>query len=205
MGRDSGFLPRYCRRAHFNPRARVGRDVAFRIFAQQIVGFQSTRPRGARPFGDDFLSRCGKFQSTRPRGARPCAPHICRSRCRFQSTRPRGARLRLLLRRLGRCSISIHAPAWGATGSSWMLLAFWIFQSTRPHGGATLLVAARKPDAVISIHAPSWGATLGYPRREDADEISIHAPSWGATGARHWKDKDSADFNPRALVGRDYI
>ena len=179
MGRDSGFLPRYCRRAHFNPRARVGRDVAFRIFAQQIVGFQSTRPRGARPFGDDFLSRCGKFQSTRPRGARPCAPHICRSRCRFQSTRPRGARLRLLLRRLGRCSISIHAPAWGATGSSWMLLAFWIFQSTRPHGGATRPTTQLISLWLISIHAPAWGRDRRLARR-------CH---------RH------GHFNPRARMG----
>ena len=79
--------------------------------------------------------------------------------------------------------ISIHAPAWGATGTA-------VFVSA---------------DGEISIHAPAWGATiissvdhgadvfqstLPHGERRTADirhrgefPISIHAPAWGATPA----------------------
>ena len=56
-------------------------------------------------------------------------------------------------------SISIHAPAWGAT-----------FRHFVRH---------RRDD--ISIHAPAWGATLGYFQVVRDSDISIHAPAWGAT------------------------
>ena len=55
--------------------------------------------------------------------------------------------------------ISIHAPAWGATGMpSWRASHF-----------------------VISIHAPAWGATMGVRSLFHPGLISIHAPAWGAT------------------------
>ena len=56
-------------------------------------------------------------------------------------------------------SVSIHAPAWGATSS---------FLQTGTQNQ-------------VSIHAPAWGATSDgfcvvlYP------DVSIHAPAWGAT------------------------
>ena len=88
-----------CRRSSsssrgFNPRARVGRDaIPFSRRPAKLV-FQSTRPRGARRLPSRIALRTiESFQSTRPRGARP-------------------------RRRLGNCSastVSIHAPAWGAT------------------------------------------------------------------------------------------
>ena len=41
----------YCRLlASFNPRARVGRDFRRIILMRRLMRFQSTRPRGARPF-----------------------------------------------------------------------------------------------------------------------------------------------------------
>jgi len=55
----------------------------------------------------------------------------------FQSTRPRGARLvgdRVVVTK-GR--VSIHAPAWGATRLSLILVE----------------------SLLVSIHAPAWGAT----------------------------------------------
>jgi len=80
----------------------------------------------------------------------------------FQSTRPRGARLVKLKRawvsadgfnpraRVGRdrsmiavndgkVPVSIHAPAWGATGVQYDSI----------------------DDSLVSIHAPAWGATWG--------------------------------------------
>ena len=56
----------------------------------------------------------------------------------FQSTRPRGARHAGADARAGGGRVSIHAPAWGATG-----------------GHADTLRQGQ-----VSIHAPAWGATL---------------------------------------------
>ena len=101
---------------NFNPRARVGRDF-------------------------HRVDRCNaprEFQSTRPRGARRVLFGTCDERFGFQSTRPRGARLRRRCGLLAHVGISIHAPAWGATG-----LIFLFFRHI-----------------LISIHAPAWGATV---------------------------------------------
>ena len=80
----------------FNPRAREGRDSPGRggrwcrsvsIHAPtsgatvrqtskpSMSGFQSTRPRRARPQRYIGRSRSRVFQSTRPRGTRPCSSH----------------------------------------------------------------------------------------------------------------------------------
>ena len=56
----------------------------------------------------------------------------------FQSTPPRGGRLFVEVLVNRGCSVSIHAPAWGAT---------------REH------IASGTLDIFVSIHAPAWGAT----------------------------------------------
>src|SRR5260370_729081 len=78
------------------------------------------------------------FQSTRPRGARRCGIGRREEEGMFQSTRPRGARPDRLRQRQQLRTVSIHAPAWGATLSG---------------NGATYFLP-------VSIHAPAWGATL---------------------------------------------
>ena len=103
----------------FNPRAHAGRDKRIKSSAavnsvsihaptrgatlfqipqeRRIIGFQSTRPRGAR---QDTTHQPGEqmpFQSTRPRGARPHSKIKRHPSTAFQSTRPRGARLRLII------------------------------------------------------------------------------------------------------------
>jgi len=55
----------------------------------------------------------------------------------FQSTRPRGARLLVFEYKVSSISVSIHAPAWGATPYQEEYLG-------HKH---------------VSIHAPAWGAT----------------------------------------------
>ena len=94
-------------RQGFNPRARVGRDDA-RVKAVTSVfqsaarvgrdarrtaedrgdGFQSARPRGARP-ATRALTANNRFQSARPRGARHAGASPP-SQSGFQSARPRG-------------------------------------------------------------------------------------------------------------------
>ena len=82
-------------------------------------------------------------------------------------------------------SISIHAPAWGATSmQEAMGLHKWIFQSTLPAWGATPQEAQNAFPANISIHAPAWGATT----------LLICQVR---TNVQH--------FNPRPRMGSDYV
>ena len=103
-------------------------------------------------------------------------------------------------------AISIHAPAWGATGSSRQrrersnhfnprsrmgsdenrilpATRRYVFQSTLPHGERPDLLAPESKETEISIHAPAWGAT-------------------GRTGRLH---PQMQDFNPRSRMGSDKI
>jgi len=74
------------------------------------------------------------FQSTRPRGARRNYGERFSFRGGFQSTRPRGARRLYDVPSAMSSSVSIHAPAWGATDSRGSLIVYRWFQSTRPRG-----------------------------------------------------------------------
>ena len=163
-------------------RPRGARRPAYCRYQLMLIPFQSTRPRGARrwrklgivpepivsihapAWGATWITYpnaiSAEFQSTRPRGARPARPktHGLKS-VLFQSTRPRGARHDLIHSFLPCNTVSIHAPAWGAT-----------FQG---RGDDNL-------DAV-SIHAPAWGATSAPSVLILERPVSIHAPAWGAT------------------------
>ena len=208
--------------------------------------FQSTHPRGVRPSASSRYCLSLVFQSTHPRGVRQIYPHATSANIKFQSTHPRGVRLysaycQSVTRRFNPrtrvgCdnrhstnkpikSVSIHAPAWGAT----------IYQATRQCA------------IVVSIHAPAWGATRnpphthsisrcfnprtrvgcdrglsapsGYPycfnprtrvgcdqvartQAQDTLCVSIHAPAWGATLGTA-DDAAYEGFNPRTRVGCD--
>ena len=89
---------RWCWRASFNPRTRVGCDGQLCGDGRQLPLFQSTHPRGVRP-GKLDLSVDGTEQ--------------------FQSTHPRGVRRCVWLATSAHEWVSIHAPAWGATRAQW--------------------------------------------------------------------------------------
>ena len=77
----------------------------------------------------------------------------------FQSTLPHGERPDLIVYDYLTGEVSIHAPAWGATGFDRM-------------GGNS---------GYVSIHAPAWGATVLLCTAVTSKAVSIHAPAWGAT------------------------
>ncbi len=79
-------------------------------------------------------------------------------------------------------TVSIHAPAWGATAGLWHSRCprFW-FQSTLPRG-------ERRPAPAHLVAPP---------------EVSIHAPAWGATSGSGPAPRDPGCFNPRSRVGSD--
>ena len=123
--------------------------------------FQSTRPRGARLADTRSKFGCITFQSTRPRGARLAdirGRHTMTGA--FQSTRPRGARQHALIGIMFNLSVSIHAPARGATPRSRP------FDKTCPRfnprareGRDRSVERIISGDESVSIHAPARGAT----------------------------------------------
>ena len=121
----------------FNSRAREGRDYGEKNSLFPFMGFQFTRPRGARRTLSACPAAARRFNS-RAREGRDRLARVVNSTIRtFQFTRPRGARLVRRLRAEAGDVVSIHAPARGATGIS------------------SFIFHARK----VSIHAPARGAT----------------------------------------------
>ena len=189
----------------FNPRARVGRDIAnCKIQARQVdvsihapawgatsgisainravVSF-NPRARVGRDlvgvsvgFGDDVSIHAPAW------GATFSGEHIDRRLGRFQSTRRRGARRKGRTLRVLNLEVSIHAPAWGATSAPAPAAQRQKqFQSTRPRGARPRAVQRYAVRRAVSIHAPAWGATQSPP-----SSIPL-----------------ILRFNPRARVGRD--
>ena len=151
----------------FNPRTRVGCDLLSWMLLVLIGRFQSTHPRGVRRVMDpeDYANIwvsihapawgatrqvsavCVWSCSFNPRTRVGCdisSSMLSMNPAGFQSTHPRG--VRRIGKRLPRVNkkVSIHAPAWGATGKA--------------H------TTTEQADEV-SIHAPAWGATVSmfYP------------------------------------------
>ena len=120
------------------------------------------------------------FQSTRPRGARQGTPVGCVLHMMFQSTRPRGAR-RLARVQPSQRTVSIHAPAWGATESCFSASCRVAFQSTRPRG-------ARRRHDLTSGRPQTFQST----RPRGARRLAMLHPL-----------RRAGSFNPRARVGRD--
>jgi len=137
--RRSVFRPHQRQNRSFNPRARGGRDLTYEIICVTLIlPFQSTRPRGARLFLHLIHNPVPVFQSTRPRGAR----HF------------------IIVHTIVFLSVSIHAPAGGATRSKFNTYhKEGLFQSTRPRGARLQLSVYTIQSFRVSIHAPAGGAT----------------------------------------------
>ena len=160
-----------------------GATSSYGVSCNSSSSFQSTRPRGARPSSRVGFQERLAFQSTRPRGARPFFRlSLAKRPSRFQSTRPRGARRVMSWKIEMLATVSIHAPAWGATRStrctvrcscsfnprarvgrdtqsSCCPIGNERFQSTRPRGARLFIAALFARQITVSIHAPAWGAT----------------------------------------------
>ncbi len=163
--------PRGARRGHgnhvhrggnrFNPRARVGRDEKIKGVEKGYTKFQSTRPRGARRWARRTVSRLSGFQSTRPRGAR------------LDGLLPAGLP----------SSVSIHAPAWGAT---------W-----RPRDGDENKRSFNPRARVGRDGRYTKGMDRSSRFNPRARVGRDYSPDRGPTSTR--------SFNPRARVGRDRL
>ena len=100
--------------------------------------------------------------------------------------------------------VSIHAPAWGATGSGRHPAPSTHRFNPRPRvGGDTAIYHHIPIETHVSIHAPAWGATIGNQGLHLGRAVSIHAPAWGATKRKSKRRFLLQCFNPRPRVGGD--
>ena len=136
--------------------------------------------KGATESYDEAYKTSMSFQSTLPRRERLCIYTQYSLLRKFQSTLPRRER-RTLARRIMR---STHFNPRSREGSDDCVKQYDRHESISIHApakGATVTPADGWVKGLISIHAPAKGATLSRSRTCDAGKISIHAPAKGAT------------------------
>ena len=120
------------------------------------------------------------FQSTPPHGERlPSSDNILRQSC--FNPRPRMGSDIALSPTVRSLTVSIHAPAWGAT----------------------TIINRDLVCTLVSIHAPAWGATVTIYCAPISCCVSIHAPAWGATEDTDIVCFNLGSFNPRPRMGSD--
>ena len=102
-------------------------------------------------------------------------------------------------------TISIHAPARGATSYDFKVDNILIISIHAPARGATFTVLFKPDSDKISIHAPARGATMSRQSLSHPAHISIHAPARGATFITCFSRFFFYNFNPRAREGRDMV
>ena len=166
--------------SRFNPRLRVGGDVAgsdwdlIRAVSIHASAWEATSRR-PRP------EHTRRFQSTPPRGRRQ---RRSRGRVQRQSFNPRlrvGGDLRRQLPPQALAFVSIHASAWEATSR--------IF-SYGHGGGVSIHASAWEASEIsipmivripVSIHASAWEATPVRRHISQGRRVSIHASAWEAS------------------------
>ena len=119
------------------------------------------------------------FQFTLPRGERPRGHLSLLISESFNSRSREGSDLVEDITPLN-MTVSIHAPARGATISTLGSPPSSTFQFTLPRG-ERLKYDDKLIEPYVSIHAPARGATLDHLSDEANRGVSIHAPARGAT------------------------
>jgi len=101
-------------------------------------------------------------------------------------------------------SVSIHAPARGATDRRGAICVMARF-NPRARTGRDVRGRHRERELLVSIHAPARGATRPGDHVSFELHVSIHAPARGATKWGLKCLKTFGCFNPRARTGRDSL
>ena len=230
----------------FNPRPRTGGDIEIVPKDATQTLFQSAPPHGGRPENNAAPMRAFEFQSAPPHGGRhPLAsPRRLRQsfnprprtggdtsgclaarRRTFQSAPPHGGRPRPAGSVKQLHTVSIRAPARGATRISGPEQISLLFQSAPPHGGRRSSARSRSCDNWFQS-APPHGGRPAVPTRlphffmfqsapphggrlrfiDDPvlhPRVSIRAPARGATSRQIARTASTGCFNPRPRTGGD--
>ncbi len=164
----------------FNPRAHAGRDIERENYGRKVKVSIHAPTRGATA-GRKNYTMCNGFQSTRPRGARPIPILLVRSRRRFN---PRAHAGRDDLGQLG-CDLLHRFNPRAHAGRDHQAYrkqrpdqAVSIHAPTR---GATPAMRFRRATPDVSIHAPTRGATRSCSSSPRRDLFQSTRPR----GARH--------------------
>ena len=144
--------------------------------------FNHAPVRGAIGASFSRRSRAGSFNPRTRVGCDSPPTNRIFAAQEFQSTHPRGVRLAALLGLSIRVTVSIHAPAWGATCKCSRSQSGKLCFNPRTRVGC---------DGSLAVEFKS-----GNP-------VSIHAPAWGATWALFNCSLKDLGFNPRTRVGCD--
>ena len=144
--------------------------------------FQSTRPRGARQGGGEGLGDLGGF-NPRARVGRDLCDHHGLGTVGVSIHAPAWGATGAVDRRRVSGAVSIHAPAWGATWRRWYRSWWPTGFNPRARVGRDVADLGDVVLRGVSIHAPAWGATPASRPLPPTRPVSIHAPAWGATTA----------------------
>ncbi len=101
--------------------------------------------------------------------------------------------------------VSIHAPARGATRLQHALALQVVVSIHAPARGATKMQRLHEQLLWVSIHAPARGATFLPSLFQPGEQVSIHAPARGATRFRTEFLCPLFRFNPRPREGGDQL
>ena len=186
----------------FNSRPRVGGDSSHSLLPPLSPISIPAPVWGATRLAKRFVQAL-IISIPAPVWGRPARPGYQPVQKLFQFTPPRGGRLVQYLVGSRPATISIHAPAWGATQTGPLQITMRPISIHAPAWGATRLVLGDSQHDVISIHAPAWGATQALDQGRRKGGISIHAPVWGATIGALRRGSRVHDFNSRPRVGGD--
>ncbi len=143
----------------FNPRAHVGRDAPYTTRPPSLKSFNPRAHVGRDRRNRSRSSVSARFQSTRPRGARPFGLHGKRAETCF-NPRAHVGRDSLVAECCAGGAVSIHAPTWGATRIHRHQREDGDVSIHAPTWGATLAQCFVQAIKIVSIHAPTWGATV---------------------------------------------
>ena len=99
--------------------------------------------------------------------------------------------------------VSIHAPAWGATGFSSFFSWSLLFQPTLPHGERQSTRSPKTTSGWFQPTLPHGERLLTHDATLRAKIVSIHAPAWGATCVSALYRACTGSFNPRSRMGSD--
>ena len=169
---------------YFNPRSREGSDYRTSDAGLPSIQFQSTLPRRER-LKRQFKLRCPKrnFNPRSREGSDPLCLSFIYVPANFNPRSREGSDF-TVLKWLLMDSISIHAPAKGATKHEKDGNAFYMDFNPRSREGSDVADNCTFVTRfLISIHAPAKGATTLRGCESLVPDISIHAPAKGATSS----------------------
>ena len=156
-----------------------GTTPIFPSFALLML-FQSTFPRGERPFHDQYLKIATNISIHVPAwGTTRCSCIPCS--CTHFNPRSRVGNDSFSDKKMRELFISIHVPAWGTTTVQCEIQGSEKFQSTFPRGER--LVINRKDSFYSNFNPRSRVGNDGFSISTVGvcDMISIHVPAWGTT------------------------